>query len=238
MPSQSTIWSTALQGIKLTDALRGIRVSPNFLFFVLFCGMFFWLFVVYFIRHHEPFANQVLGTGAARSASASQDRQIVAGVREAFPVRMSANTGSVYVPNTPEVPPPQLPPMTAQQGAFAGQFQSPPLAPAYGVAPQATPQGSNRLFFAQHAQAFQAAPPAVGPGGQVIPPPPYISVQQPGTPLLPCPEGLAPPQASFGSCPESLPVVPISLRGQSGPKALYLPIKTVDGLRLKMVVNR
>ena len=66
-PSQSVMYSNALAGISLSEAFQGIRVTPNFLYLCLFAGFTFWLFVVYWIRHNEPLANQVLGTYSANT---------------------------------------------------------------------------------------------------------------------------------------------------------------------------
>lgn len=102
-PQSSASWTSPLQGLKLEHALQGINVTPNTLFLFLFIGMGIWLYVVYFVRHHEPLANQVLGTGAAHSATAASDRHIVAGIRNAVPVRTGPTTGEIYVPNTPVI---------------------------------------------------------------------------------------------------------------------------------------
>jgi hypothetical protein len=84
--------------MKLSDVFQGINVTPNTMFFMLFMGFFLWLYVIYFIRHHEPLANQVIGTGAGYSATAAADRNLVAGIRHAVPIRTGPGTGSVYVP--------------------------------------------------------------------------------------------------------------------------------------------
>jgi hypothetical protein len=86
--------------MKLSDVLQGINVTPNFLFLLLFLGFTAWLGVVYWVRHHEPLANHVLGTGngAAQSASAIADRRLVAGIKKTLPIRTSHETGEFYVP--------------------------------------------------------------------------------------------------------------------------------------------
>ena len=68
------------------------------LFLLLFVGMGLWLWVIYWVRHNEPLANQVLGTTNS-SVQAHADRRIVDGIRKAVPIRTSTNTGKVFVPN-------------------------------------------------------------------------------------------------------------------------------------------
>lgn len=229
-PSQSSIWTSALQGIKLTDALRGIQVTPNFLWLMLFLGFFGWLFVVYWIRHHEPLANQVLGTGTAHSSTGHDDRRMIAGIREAYPLRTAGNTGTVYVPNAPPVTPAPVPPMISQplpqaQGAF----------PAHYPGSHAQTQGGFPGHFpGSHAQSYPAhgagsLPQSVAP--YAAPPAQFpVNPYQQGTmgqPLLPAPQGLNAPQAAFGTAPQG-----------SQPPALYVPIHSGGGTRLKTVVNR
>ena len=90
-----------LKGIKITDLFQGIKITPNFLFLCLFMGFFFWLFVIYWVRHHEPLANQVLGTPKVDPQRAAIDMKLVAGVKQAFPVQTSSTTGEIYVPGSP-----------------------------------------------------------------------------------------------------------------------------------------
>ncbi len=105
-PSHGVTWNSALKALNITNALQGINVSANFLFLLLFIGFFAWLFVIYFIRHHEPLANHVIGSGAAQSATASADRQLVEGIKNAMPMHTRADFGEVYVPNKPTAPVP------------------------------------------------------------------------------------------------------------------------------------
>jgi len=97
-------------------------------------------------------ANQVLGSGGGYSTTAQADRQLVAGMRWAVPIRTGSSTGSVYVPNNSSES--QL----ASPGAYAA---SPPV---QAVLPQ--PGYSNQV----------AAPPVmdsmsgIGQPGQMVPP--------------------------------------------------------------------
>ncbi len=91
-------------GIKFSDFFQGIKITPNFMFFLLFFGFFCWLFVIYWVRHNEPLANQVLGSPRAHSHKIAADRKLVAGVKNAFPVQTSSKTGEIYVPGVEPVP--------------------------------------------------------------------------------------------------------------------------------------
>ncbi len=106
-PSQSVMYSSVLAGISLSEAFKGIRVTPNFLYLCLFSGFTLWLFVVYWIRHNEPMANQVLGTGAVNTRTTIDDRRLLNSVKDAMPFRTSSTFGDIYTPNVPHVPPVQ-----------------------------------------------------------------------------------------------------------------------------------
>jgi hypothetical protein len=99
-PQGSPSWSSPLQALKVSDVFQGINVTPNVMFLILFAGFAAWLAVIYWVRHHEPLANQVLGSGGGYSTTAQIDRQLVAGMRYAVPIRTSHSTGAVYVPNS------------------------------------------------------------------------------------------------------------------------------------------
>lgn len=91
-------WKPSLQGLKLSDALSGITFSQNFMWFVLFAGFFLWLFVIYWVRHNEPLANQVIGEPRDHAPTAPADRELVAGIKRVLPVHTSDKTGDFYVP--------------------------------------------------------------------------------------------------------------------------------------------
>jgi hypothetical protein len=132
-------WSSALQALKLSDAFQGINVTPNFLFILLFVGLLSWLYVIYWIRHHEPLANSVLGTAAAQSRTAAADRQLVAGIKYALPFRTSASTGDFYVPSPGAA---QAEPQTAGLSSI-NPMPAPPVPPQ--PMPQPTPLGTSDL---------------------------------------------------------------------------------------------
>lgn len=98
-PSHTAIWNPGVKGVKLSDMMQGINVTPNFMLAMLFIGMTAWLFVIYWIRHNEPLANQVLGSPTAGAPTASADRHIVAGARNALPIRTSQTSGTFYTPD-------------------------------------------------------------------------------------------------------------------------------------------
>lgn len=162
-PSQSAGWNSALQALKLSDALQGINVTPNFLFLVLFVGFTGWLFVVYWIRHHEPLANTVLGTGAAHSATAEADRRLVAGIKRTLPVRVSKDSGDIYVPGATTAPFPNEMSHSQCSGSAAYAVSPeasmplppPPLPTPPGPQPQPTPLG----VYGYAAPQPYAAPP-------------------------------------------------------------------------------
>lgn len=85
--STTPIYNAGLKGIKFSDLFKGINFTPNFSIAMFFLGYALWLFVLYFIRHNEPFANQVLGTPNAGAPTVHQDRHIVNGVSNALPIK-------------------------------------------------------------------------------------------------------------------------------------------------------
>lgn len=96
--AQTPFWSSALQGIKLSNIFQGINITPNFLLLLLFGSFTAWLGVIYWIRHNEPLANQVLGSGGAYAPTAVSDRKLLHGMKEVFPVKTSQHTGRIYTP--------------------------------------------------------------------------------------------------------------------------------------------
>lgn len=153
--SQSTApggWNGALQSVKLSDALQGINITSNFMWLVLFVGLTAWLGVVYWVRHHEPFANNVLGNGAAQSMTAAADRQLVAGICRTLPVRTAAKPLEFYVP-VPNGNQVIGSGRYSSAPAFAsGQQQSvglplPPLPPMPSPQPSPTPLNNYRAAY-------------------------------------------------------------------------------------------
>jgi hypothetical protein len=142
-PSQSSGWNSALQSVTLSDALQGLYITPNQLHLLLFLGFIGWLFVIYWIRHHEPLANDVLGMRAVSAQMTAQDRQLLAGTKYAFPESTNSETGDIYVPGVQDV---QLPPFAASldkpgsvQAAPRMPLPAPPVPPMPAPEPQPTP---------------------------------------------------------------------------------------------------
>ncbi len=112
-PDQSPIWSQAMQGMKLNDFISSIKITPNHLLLFMFMGFTGWLGVIYWIRHHEPMANHLLGSGPAYTNSHA-DRLLINGAREALPIKTTPGSGQVYTPGSNSLglngaAPPQLP---------------------------------------------------------------------------------------------------------------------------------
>lgn len=137
-PQQTGIWNSALKGLNFKNLTSGIVITPNFLFVLLFGAFTAWLGVIYWIRHNEPFANQVLGSGSAYAPTASYDRHLINGVREAMPVHTTGNMGLIYTP-MPGQGQAQLPaaPIAQQQmpQQQMPQQQVPPMAQGSGYMP-------------------------------------------------------------------------------------------------------
>lgn len=113
------------KSIKLSDLFQGVKFTPTFMFFLLFFGFFLWIFVIYWVRHHEPLANQVLGSSKADAQKALADRRLVNGIKNAFPVQTSSSTGEIYVPGVAPVPPQQVQVNVAQQSMPAAVQTAP-----------------------------------------------------------------------------------------------------------------
>lgn len=130
-PQGSASWTSALSGIKLSEALKGISVTPNMMLLFMFLSFTAWLGVVYWVRHNEPFVNQVVGTHV-HAPTGHADRHLVNGVRHALPIRTTPQSGMIYVPGVPEVAPPAAVPVPA--AALASPV-APEVAPVPGGAP-------------------------------------------------------------------------------------------------------
>ncbi len=147
-PSQGPMWSQAMQGLKITDFINNIKITPNHLLLFMFLAFTGWLGVIYWIRHHEPLANHVLGSGSAYTANAYADRLLINGAREAIPVKTTATSGMVYTPGTANAMSPHP--------VYGG--------PPEALAPDTTPAGF-RVRFSPYRQGL-----AVQSGAMVAPP--------------------------------------------------------------------
>lgn len=155
-PDQSPIWSQAMQGLKLNDFISSIRITPNHLLLFMFMGFTGWLGVIYWIRHHEPMANHLLGSGPAYTGS-HVDRLLLDGAREALPVKTTPGSGRVYTPGSrptsfssaAPAPNPNLNQMPVSSVRFSTPHQ---------VLPMTNGSGPGARLFSNRDQ--------VGPGGQ------------------------------------------------------------------------
>lgn len=161
-PSQSPVWSSAMQGIKFTDIFQGIKLTANFWLAVMFLAFIGWLFVIYWIRHHEPLANSVIGTGAALSPTAEFDRKMMAHTSSAIPMRTSPTMGSVYTP-LPEgqqgAPQADLAAMTSPGAVAAAappQMMPVPVMSSVSMMPVGSPQ--NPAFIPSNFSPSETAP--------------------------------------------------------------------------------
>ena len=137
-PSQTPIWTSALQGMKLTHAFEGINISINVWFFFFYAFCIFWLFVVYWLRHHEPLANAVLGKGAAKYETAAADRRIIDNCRDATPIRTS-QTQACYAPMPAEFHDPSAKEAIAAAAFNPNTANQPYFAPTNLLPPNSTP---------------------------------------------------------------------------------------------------
>jgi hypothetical protein len=91
-------WMAHLANFKATSLFKGVNITPAHLMLCLFLFFFFWLFVVYWIRHNEPLANQVLGSPHAFAPTALHDRHLINSVKGAYPVHTSPTAGQIWTP--------------------------------------------------------------------------------------------------------------------------------------------
>ncbi|MDR3613520.1 MAG: hypothetical protein P4L53_08130 [Candidatus Obscuribacterales bacterium] len=152
-PSQSVIWTSALQALKVSNIVDGLKFTPAMGMFCLFLGFVSWLFVVYFIRHHEPFANSVLGT-MPQSLGVSTDRRLIDGVKGAMPFKTSKATGDFYTPLPGGAQNPAIAPAIVSQPIVApAPFASAPIVTSSFGSPRNYNEASNSQ--SEPASAFQ-----------------------------------------------------------------------------------
>lgn len=251
-PSQGAIWNSALQHVKLAHLFEGFKVTENFWLMTLFGCFIAWLFVVYWIRRHEPFANAVLGKTPVCGNAA--DRRVISGASEAIPIRTSSQSNSFYVPNpgstnmpssmvrTTDLIPSAAASMTvASPNSYLPVDPTAPmprvnLRPAPMPSPLAAlPTGSNTFSRNSSASAnFIPPPPPMMPTSPSGQPPSYSSYQSNQPNLGPyAGSGVYTPQASSGQAPQSVPMQ----SDVSAPVQIYnVPIE--GGSRVRMCVNR
>jgi hypothetical protein len=159
--SQTAIWTSALQSVKLSDFTSGLSFTPAMGMFFLFAGFVGWLFILYAIRHNEPLANQILGTTPASQGPwaycSSADRRIVDATR-AMPI----------------------PTDTLRQDHQPAVMSNPEQQPqdANTEQPYASPQESQPLGLIPAAETPQSQPPGLIPAAAPQTPQPIFSLSQ------------------------------------------------------------
>lgn len=247
------------KSVKLSDVFKGITVTPNFMLAMMFVGFTVWLFVIYWIRHNEPLANQVLGTPTHGAPLAEHDRAIVKGARNALPFLPSPRT-EFYTPDKrlrdqtqtssglPPLPTLGDPSAFSQQSAAAFNHNAVPhhqpgsaiSAPVYYGPDQEVRvlKGGRDHTVIPHPEPMQAAP--------ILPMPQYShNHYQPTVPMAQQTYGAMMPQTPMHNggympqqqvpqqmmAPQPMPYQNYNIGGR-----IYQPSQ--GGTRLKMVVNR
>jgi len=248
-PQQTGVWNSALKGMSLKTLTQGLVITPNFLFFCLFAAFTGWLGVIYWIRHNEPFANQVVGGISAYAPTAHFDRKLIGSAREALPIKTTKNSGIVYTPAPANMPQGYNPstgdfhasaaqPMVMQASTTAHMqpalrtfaASSPGAMPPTMLMsnPQTMPQGSahpSLRSFSNQAQMATQLP-------QSVPQPMPIQAQQPGWSLANghYSQDTAVYESQFGHPQQGMPgQVNSSASVMAGQPILYVPVAAPDG---------
>lgn len=221
-------WMAHLANFKATSLFKGVNITPGHLMLCLFLFFFFWLFIVYWIRHNEPLANQVLGSPHAFAPTALHDRHLINSVKGAYPVHTSPTAGQIWTPpigihgqsvfdgSAPVQPPSpvQNPSLQAAQayGAAAAQPYMPPLPPQPYMQnmqmPSTQPYPPQAMPAQPYAQGWDLAN-----GGYQQAPAQYMT--QFGAPMTGTMQALPPTQGVY-----------------------HMPVATPSGPRLKLYTNR
>lgn len=117
VPSQVTVWLTALKSLQLANLFEGLSFTPNFKGFALLAGFAGWLFVVQYVKDHDQGPNKLVshpvpqfGTSGLSAPPGQNvpphvDQALVGGTRGAYPFGVSAAPGPL-VEQPPLTPPP------------------------------------------------------------------------------------------------------------------------------------
>ncbi len=97
--SNDNMLGTDYQYWNLKHFAEGLKINTGMRFAILFIAFAGWLYIIYWIRHHEPFANQAIGVQTSLAPTANEDKRMVAAIKNAFPWRTSANMGNLFVPS-------------------------------------------------------------------------------------------------------------------------------------------
>jgi hypothetical protein len=98
--SNDNMTGTDYQYFNVTNFIDGLRINMGIRFAILFIAFAGWLYVVYWIRHHEPLANQVIGIN---TPTANQDRSIIAAMKNSYALKTTSDLASPYVPESPPI---------------------------------------------------------------------------------------------------------------------------------------
>lgn len=93
-----------IQYYNFQNLTEGLRISNGIRFSVLFIAFAGWLYIVYFLRHHEPLKHQAIGMSSVSTVTTPQDKSIVASIKNCFPLKTSADFGTLYVPTPEDTP--------------------------------------------------------------------------------------------------------------------------------------
>ena len=229
-PSHTAAWNPGIKGVKFSDMLQGINITPNFMLAMLFLAFTGWLFVIYWIRHNEPLANQVLGTPTGGSPLALEDRALVDRAKHALPIRTSSKMGNFYTPDRDA--------RLKHEQEMAAKRQQESAYRASLAMPNIVQHGTNELHFsapgASHARMLWNNRESV-----VVPQP---------EPVVMAPTvhnndlrgfSSASPMAHPAAQPTATGIPYGSGFYSAGAGSHYhMPVQSVDGTRLKTVVNR
>lgn len=99
--SNADILGSDFEAFSWSHLTSGLKVNSGVRFAIIFMAFMGWLFVVYWIRHHEPLTNQVLGIAVPQSSTAAADRALISDVKKVLPFQIPTTVRSFYAP-TPQ----------------------------------------------------------------------------------------------------------------------------------------
>lgn len=248
---------------KFTDIFSGWKMTVNGITALFFIGYALWLVVLYFIRHNEPLANQVIGTPNAGAPTSDYDRILVGGAKYALPIQATGAHG-FYTPGakkqqaaaqaTATTAALQPLPTMGDPASFSAQSEiafSNGKAPqtmtgsgsaAYGFKPIATPGGNNHskiVHYGRERVIIHHPEPLPGE---------MANHQAQQSTEYTAPAVVPPPSPSFGSPnpvgyqPNTYPMNNAAAINGATPNIggpnFNVPVQTKDGLRLRTFTNR
>lgn len=245
---------------KFMDIFSGWKMTVNGITALFFIGYALWLVVLYFIRHNEPLANQVIGTPNAGAPTSDYDRILVGGAKFALPIQATGEHG-FYTPGMKKSALPAqsnqplhtLPAM-GDPASFSSQSEmafsngkAPQTMPgsgsaAYGYKPIASP-GNNHSKIVQYGrERVIIHHPEPLPGEQQQAQQQPVAYAPPTAVPSQMPQNLSYPQTANGypqnvtSYPQNNAVASPYLNS-NGPN-FNVPVQTKDGMRLRTFTTR